>query len=306
MIFRTFNTENIIFQIGSCNANRALKSANILGNDIKGIDLNMGCPKKFSIQGGMGAALLTNIETVEDIVKTWKRNLNINISCKIRLLKNDKKSIELCQNIAKCNVDALGIHARYIVDRPKDPARYKLIDPIINAINGEIPLIYNGDVFNKYDIKYCKENMKGIDSLMIARGAQWNPSLFDYNSNNESMKLMDLDKVMNRYIDISEKYNNIFANSKYVIVKMICGKKYLCKSDVSRKFQSIKTWNDCRDAIKFYKNFMNNYQNKIKSNIIKGYKSKNMIYSDVNINDRIQKTIEQYVDISAFHKNDNI
>lgn len=29
-------------------------------NDVAGIDVNCGCPKKFSIQGGMGAALLTN------------------------------------------------------------------------------------------------------------------------------------------------------------------------------------------------------------------------------------------------------
>lgn len=29
-------------------------------NDVAGIDVNCGCPKKFSISGGMGAALLSN------------------------------------------------------------------------------------------------------------------------------------------------------------------------------------------------------------------------------------------------------
>jgi hypothetical protein len=28
--------------------------------DVAGIDINMGCPKKFSVHGGMGAALLSN------------------------------------------------------------------------------------------------------------------------------------------------------------------------------------------------------------------------------------------------------
>ncbi len=39
-----------------------------------------GCPKHFSVQGGMGAALLRKPETVEDIIKTLKRNINIPIT----------------------------------------------------------------------------------------------------------------------------------------------------------------------------------------------------------------------------------
>ena len=31
---------------------------------VAGIDVNMGCPKEFSIKGGMGAALLTQPEKV--------------------------------------------------------------------------------------------------------------------------------------------------------------------------------------------------------------------------------------------------
>ena len=31
------------------------------------IDLNMGCPKEFSVQGGMGAALLKKPELVKEV-----------------------------------------------------------------------------------------------------------------------------------------------------------------------------------------------------------------------------------------------
>ena len=34
---------------------------------MSGIDVNMGCPKEFSIKGGMGAALLTQPEKVRDV-----------------------------------------------------------------------------------------------------------------------------------------------------------------------------------------------------------------------------------------------
>jgi tRNA-dihydrouridine synthase len=36
-------------------------------NDVAAIDINMGCPKAFSISGGMGAALLTKPELIHDV-----------------------------------------------------------------------------------------------------------------------------------------------------------------------------------------------------------------------------------------------
>lgn len=41
----------------------------ISGDDAAGIDLNMGCPKPFSISGGMGAALLTQPDKVKEVVR---------------------------------------------------------------------------------------------------------------------------------------------------------------------------------------------------------------------------------------------
>ena len=35
--------------------------------DVAGIDVNMGCPKEFSLKGGMGAALLTQPEKVREV-----------------------------------------------------------------------------------------------------------------------------------------------------------------------------------------------------------------------------------------------
>ena len=51
------------------------------------VDVNMGCPVKFSVQGGMGAALLSKPELVKDILSTLVRNLpGVPVTCKIRLL----------------------------------------------------------------------------------------------------------------------------------------------------------------------------------------------------------------------------
>lgn len=36
--------------------------------DVAAVDVNMGCPKRFSLQGGMGAALLKRPDVAADIV----------------------------------------------------------------------------------------------------------------------------------------------------------------------------------------------------------------------------------------------
>lgn len=35
--------------------------------DVSAIDINMGCPKSFSLSGGMGAALLSKPELIHDV-----------------------------------------------------------------------------------------------------------------------------------------------------------------------------------------------------------------------------------------------
>lgn len=86
----------------------------------------------------MGCALLSKPDTVCDILKTLKRNFNVPITCKIRLL--EKRSMRLCaaccnamsmcrqdtidllRAIEGCGVSAIGVHARRIPDRPRHRA----------------------------------------------------------------------------------------------------------------------------------------------------------------------------------------
>ena len=38
--------------------------------DVATVDINMGCPKQFSISGGMGAALLSKPDVIHDVSDT--------------------------------------------------------------------------------------------------------------------------------------------------------------------------------------------------------------------------------------------
>lgn len=80
VVFRTdprIEAKKVVFQMGVGSATEALAAALVVQKDVAGIDINMGCPMKFSIQGGMGAALLQKPEVAADIVKTLSDNLDI-------------------------------------------------------------------------------------------------------------------------------------------------------------------------------------------------------------------------------------
>lgn len=51
------------------------------GNDVAALDINMGCPKPFSIAGGMGAALLSEPEKARGVHYFLILHLCEDISC---------------------------------------------------------------------------------------------------------------------------------------------------------------------------------------------------------------------------------
>ena len=44
--------------------------------DVAAIDVNMGCPKAFSISEAMGAALLTKLDLIHDVCKKTCNSVN--------------------------------------------------------------------------------------------------------------------------------------------------------------------------------------------------------------------------------------
>lgn len=177
--FRTRPGENVVLQLGTACATEALQAANHVADCVKAVDLNMGCPVKFSVQGGMGSALLTEPEKVRDILTTLRRNLpaSLPVTCKIRLLEDFKDTLQLAQLIESCGVQALAVHARRKHHRPRHWAQWDQFRLLKDALPSTLPVVLNGDVFTPSDIPRAL-SFTGADSLMLARGALWNPSIF--------------------------------------------------------------------------------------------------------------------------------
>uniref|UniRef100_A0A5B6YVF9 Putative tRNA-dihydrouridine(20) synthase [NAD(P)+]-like isoform X3 n=1 Tax=Davidia involucrata TaxID=16924 RepID=A0A5B6YVF9_DAVIN len=214
VVFRTCNEERsrVVFQIGTSDAVRALTAAQIVCKDVAAVDINMGCPKSFSISGGMGAALLTKPELIHDILTTLKRNLDTPITCKIRLLKSSQDTVELARRIEKTGVSALVVHGRRVADRPRDPAKWSEIADVVAALS--IPVIANGDVFEYEDFQRIKVST-GSSSVMVARGALWNASVFSPKGK------LPWEDVKREYVRKSILWDNDIKSTKHTLKEMI-------------------------------------------------------------------------------------
>ncbi|KAJ8769317.1 hypothetical protein K2173_002521 [Erythroxylum novogranatense] len=214
VVFRTCPLEKsqVVFQIGTSDAVRALTAAQLVCKDVAAIDINMGCPKSFSISGGMGAALLSKPELIHDILTTLKRNLDIPITCKIRLLKSSQDTVELARRIEKTGVSALAVHGRRVADRPRDPAKWSEIANVVSSLS--IPVIANGDVFEYDDFKRIKV-ATGASSVMVARGALWNASIFSPEGK------LHWEEVKREYVRKSILWDNDVKSTKHTLKEMI-------------------------------------------------------------------------------------
>lgn len=172
----------------------------------------MGCPKSFSISGGMGAALLSKPELIHDILTTLRRNLDVPVTCKIRLLKSPQDTVELARRIERTGVSALAVHGRKVQDRPRDPAKWSEIADVAAALS--IPVIANGDVFEYEDFQRIRD-ATGASSVMVARGAIWNASIFS------SEGKIPREDVKREYVRKSILWDNDIKSTKHTLKEMI-------------------------------------------------------------------------------------
>ena len=205
--------------------------------DVSGIDVNMGCPKDFSLKGGMGAALLTQPDKVRSLLSTLVEGLSIPVTCKIRLLPNLEDTLSLVKVIESTGVAAIAVHGRTKAERPRDRNNDAAIKRIVDVVR--VPVIANGgseDVRCYADIEAFRAKT-GAASVMLARASESNPSIF------RPQGLLPLTDVIRRFLRHCILYDNHLANVKYVVQHMMSslqasdeGQRLLAATDVSHVY----------------------------------------------------------------------
>lgn len=220
--------DKVVVQIGTNDPKRAVLAAKMVESDVAAIDVNMGCPKAFSLKGGMGAALLHKPELVKAILVELKQNISIPISCKIRVLPSIEETIELVKMIESSGVDAIAVHGRTKMERSTHPNRVDYIRRIVDEVTS-IPIIANGasaSVKCFDDIGKFKSESHA-SSVMVSRAAMKNFTIFDdgncHVDNGDRTSEPDIDNLIRQYLMLSVLYDNNVLNTKYC-VQQILGK----------------------------------------------------------------------------------
>ena len=211
--------QRLVCQLGSGEPELALPAAQHVYKDVTAIDINMGCPKKFSVSGGMGSALLKDPDRASRIVKTLRSEIPRPVSVKIRLHKTVQETIDFCEAMINGGANAIAIHARRTGHDSIDAADWTTLEEVLGLLRPKypsFPLLINGDFYDRQERQNFikKTNVNGV---LLARPALYNTSTF---LPLES-PLVDKTKVIQTYLEKAMRYEMHYKNAKYVICEMM-------------------------------------------------------------------------------------
>ncbi|KAL9088750.1 MAG: hypothetical protein Q9165_006059 [Trypethelium subeluteriae] len=235
----------LIFQLGTSRPDTAVAAAKLVARDVAGIDVNSGCPKPFSMKGGMGAALLKDPDRLCAILRALVTEVGqvyeIGISVKIRILDTPEETRALVERLVKTGITGLTVHCRTTPMRPRERAIREQLRMIAGVCReAGIACVMNGDVENREHAQALMEEF-GVDGAMIATAAEKNPSCF---RTKEEGSLLDWREVVAEYVKTALEVHNKWGNTKFLLGQMIPGKQ-----SVYRPVSQSKSYEDVVKAL---------------------------------------------------------
>lgn len=253
VVFRTnrgVEQGKLIFQMGSADPAIAVEGALKVIQDVDGIDLNCGCPKPFSVHGGMGAALLLNPDLLTSILRNLVEKVGTPnkkpISAKIRLMDatDSQPTLDLVEKICGTGIANLTVHCRTREMRNREKPLRQFVESIFSVTSKHnVSLIVNGAFRCKKEFLQFRRDLN-IPELggMIAEAAESNPTVFS-----DSPKPWK--EVVTEFIDTCLAIDNHQANTKYILMNQIPG-----KSEYYKKFSKSKTIEDMKKVAESIEN----------------------------------------------------
>ncbi|XP_016490840.2 uncharacterized protein LOC107810562 [Nicotiana tabacum] len=141
------------------------------------VDINLGCPQRIARRGNYGAFLMDNLPLVKSLVEKLANNLNVPVSCKIRVFPNLQDTLSYAKMLEEAGCSLLAVHGRTRdeKDGKKFRANWEAIKAVRNVVR--IPVLANGDIRHMDDVQNCLDET-GADGVLSAESLLENPALF--------------------------------------------------------------------------------------------------------------------------------
>lgn len=172
------------------------------------------CPQRIARRGNYGAFLMDNLPLVKSLVEKLASNLNVPVSCKIRIFSNLQDTINYAKMLEDAGCALLAVHGRTRdeKDGKKFRANWNVIKAVRDAVR--IPVLANGDVRHMDDVLSCLQETC-VEGVLSAESLLENPALFagyrtaEWVSESEDIyddEKLDQAELVVQYLKLCERY----------------------------------------------------------------------------------------------------
>lgn len=162
---------------------------------------------------------MDNLPLIRSLVKKLAVNLQVPVSCKIRIFPNLQDTLSYAKMLEEAGCSLLAVHGR--TREEKDGKKFRADWDAIRAVKNavRIPVLANGNIRHMDDVENCLE-CTGADGVLSAETLLENPALFagfrtaewrecageDQSSNVLNDGGLDQADLVEEYLNLCEQY----------------------------------------------------------------------------------------------------
>jgi tRNA-dihydrouridine synthase 1 len=154
---------------------------------------------------------MENQPLIKSLVETLALNLDVPVSCKIRIFPNLDDTISYAKMLEEVGCSLLAVHGR--TRDQKDSSKFKADWSAIWGVKQalKIPVLANGNIRHMADVNSCLEET-GVDGVLSAETLLENPALFagyktvEWREDGDEEGYVDQAVLAMEYLRLCEKY----------------------------------------------------------------------------------------------------